>query len=310
MDQGAEASQPGQVTPARLRLSADLLLVVITIFWGISFALVKQALDSTGPMNFLFLRFGSAALLLAPFALWQARDMNRTTLIGGAAAGVFLFGAFAFQSLGLVMTSASRSGMLTGMNVILVPLLSMLILRRAPAPAPAIGAGLAFLGLVLLTGFDSVQTTPFNLGDVLTIFCALSIAGHVLTLARYAPGRNALVLGWLQLVVVALASLLWAGADSTLSLDVPFSVLGSAVFLALTATILAFWGQSWAQRYTTPTRTALIFTLEPVVAVLFAAFYLGEAIGPWGIAGGGLIVGGIVLAEVKPRVWNGGGRNR
>jgi drug/metabolite transporter (DMT)-like permease len=286
--------------------AADAVLLGVSVFWGTSFAIIKEALGETTPANLLFVRFLFACLLLLPFCWRRRRSWSGEFLKPGIIAGFFLFAAFSTQAWGLAYTSASRSGLITGLSVILVPLLSILILRQTPARPAMAGAGLAFLGLYLLTSADEAQSLSFNWGDFLTVVCAFFWAGHILALGRYSPGGDAFWLTFVQLATSCLGGLGWVALGGGLNLGLPPSVFGAAFYLALTCTVLAYLGQTWAQGRTTPTRTAIIISMEPVFAALFAWFWLGERMGLWGWMGAGLILAGILLAE-----WNSlRGKNR
>src|SRR5512137_2674544 len=230
--------------------AADGVLFLVSAFWGTSFAIVKEALPLTTPANFLFIRFALACLLLLPVAWARRETFSPEILSKGGLIGVFLLTAFLAQTWGLAFTSASRSGFLTGLSVILVPLLSILILRQMPGRLPLIGALLAFTGLYLLTAADQVQALPFNIGDVLTLVCAVLWAGHILALGRFSPGGDTFALAFLQLLTAGVGSLIWAGATGELAFRLPPLVYGSALYLAVACTILAYLGQTWAQART------------------------------------------------------------
>jgi len=280
---------------------ADGVLLLVSAFWGTSFAIVKEALPLTTPANFLFIRFALACLLLLPLAWARRETFSRELMWKGSLVGAFLFTAFLTQTWGLAFTSASRSGFLTGLSVILVPLLSILILRQMPGRLPLIAALLAFAGLYLLTAADQVQKLPFNIGDALTLICAVLWAGHILALGRFSPGGDTFGLAFLQLLTAGVGSLIWAVATGGLAFRLPPLVYGSALYLAVACTILAYLGQTWAQARTSPTRTAILLSMEPVFAALFAWYWLGEKLGPWGWAGAGCILAGILLVEAVKR---------
>ena len=283
-------------------LAAELHLLLVALLWGAQFPLVKTVMAITTPANFMAIRFSMAVLLLIPVAWAKRASWSNKVLWPGVLAGLFLFGVFITQTYGLVFTSASRSGFITGLNVILVPLLTILIFRKMPGKFALIGSGLAFGGLYLLSAADKTQGLPFNIGDVLTIGCAFLCAGHLLVLNWYSPRHDSFWLTMLQLLVVLAGSLIWAGLAGELTIQLPGRTLGIGLFLAVTCTIYAFWAMTWAQARTTATRTAIIFALEPVFAALFAWWWLAERLGPIGLAGGGLILFGIVLAEVRPQL--------
>jgi drug/metabolite transporter (DMT)-like permease len=279
---------------------ADAVLLGVSVFWGTSFAIIKQALGETTPANLLFIRFLFSCLLLLPVAWSRRKTWSGEFLKPGVIIGFFLFTAFFTQAWGLVFTTASRSGFITGLSVILVPLLAILILRQIPAPSAMVGAALAFFGLYLLTSADQTQALSFNWGDFLTLICAFFWAGHILALGRYSPGGDAFWLTFIQLATSCVGSLGWVALTGDFNLRLPPGVYGAAFYLALTCTVLAYLGQTWAQARTTPTRTAIILSMEPVFAALFAWFWLGEKMGMWGWMGAGSILAGILLAELGP----------
>jgi drug/metabolite transporter (DMT)-like permease len=279
---------------------ADAVLLGVSVFWGTSFAIIKEALGETTPANLLFIRFFFSCLLLLPVGWTRRKTFSGEFLKPGVIIGFFLFTAFFTQAWGLVFTTASRSGFITGLSVILVPLLAILVLRQMPARSAMIGAALAFCGLYLLTSADQAQALPFNWGDLLTLICAFFWAGHILALGRYSPGGDTFWLTFIQLATSCIGSLGWVVVSGDLNLRLPPGVYGAAFYLALTCTVLAYLGQTWAQARTTPTRTAIILSMEPVFAALFAWFWLGEKMGMWGWMGAGAILAGILLAELGP----------
>jgi drug/metabolite transporter (DMT)-like permease len=277
------------------RLWADLSLLVVTAIWGATFVMVKEALAAAGPLTFLGLRFSLAALVLVP-ALAVRRGPFSWNLAGsGAAIGLFLFTGYALQTAGLQFTSASKAGFITGLSVVIVPLLATL-LRQPPTNRALVGAALATVGLGLLSLGDDVSIQP---GDLLVLGCAASFALHIVAVGRFAPRQDVLALTTAQIVAAAL--LTGAGA---LLFERPMAgqlaeILPAALFTGLFATVAAFYLQTRAQRFTSPTHTALIFTMEPVFAGLFGYLLAGERLGARGLAGCGLILAGILTSQVE-----------
>ena len=292
---------PDQERSSSPYITADAVLLGVSVFWGTSFAIVKEVLAETTPANLLFLRFGFACLLLLPIAWSRRRTWSGKFLKPGAIAGLFLFTAFLTQAWGLIYTSASRSGFITGLSVILVPLLSVVLWRRMPPRAVSLGAAMALAGLYFLTSVDQAQALPFNLGDLLTLVCAVLWAGHILALGRYSPDADFFWLTFLQLAVSLAGSFAWVSLSGELSLALSPSVYLAALYLAVTCTLIAYLGQTWAQALTAPARTAIILSMEPVFAAVFAWIWLNERMGPWGWIGAGLILGGIFLAELRTK---------
>lgn len=288
-----------QVAYRQKHLLADLALLVVTLIWGSTFVLVQDIVRVLPPYRFLAWRFAVAGLALGALAgrcLWH---VPRRDLLAGAGTGLFLFAGYALQTIGLQFTTAARSGFLTGLAVVLVPLLSVIILGRSPSWEAMVGVGLAAAGLYLLSwpkGGQVDRTILF--GDMLTLGCALSFALQIVLVGRYAPRMEPAVLSTTQILVVTLLSAIF-------SLNEPFTgeatgwVWGGIIFLGLFATALGFWVQARAQRLTTPTHVALIFAMEPVFAAFFAWLLTGEVLTGRSLAGCGLILAGMIAAESR-----------
>ena len=284
------------------RWQADAALVTVAIIWGTTFVVVKQALADVSTLYFLFLRFSLASLclvaLFAPaFRKMPVREITQG-LSAGACAGVFLWLGYILQTLGLRYTTAGNSGFLTGLYIVLVPLIGAVFLRRRPA-------GREILGIVIATGGMSVMMLPsltrnftINRGDLLTLACALAFAFHLLIVGYYSRRRKTepLTLGQISCAaVLSGCSLRMEPLHIVWSRAVWIAILLTAIF----ATAAAFALQTWAQRYTTP-RTALIFALEPVIALGTAAAVGGEPVTLYAASGGALILAGICAVELKP----------
>jgi drug/metabolite transporter (DMT)-like permease len=279
---------------------ADLLLVLICVFWGMSFILVKLAIMEVNLFWFIFLRFALATTALSVVFVRRLGRFTWPTFRDGFILGSVNFLTFVLQVVGLKYTSASNSGFITGLHVILVPLILALFFKRMPAPSAVVGAILAATGLSLLTIGDDFSV---NRGDVWTMACAVSVAFHVILTGWYAVKHDVYLLAITQLGAVTF----WAGGASLVAGHAPASlspfVIVALVFLALVATAFNFTVQTWAQQYTSPTRAAVIFTTEPIFSAIFAYWWGGEILKARGYVGAALIVGGIVFSELKAREW-------
>jgi drug/metabolite transporter (DMT)-like permease len=273
---------------------ADLALLGVTAIWGSTFVLVKNAVSSYPVFAFLLLRFGLAVLVLAPLALSGHRHFRARDLWAGAVVGVFLFAGYALQTLGLKQTEAAKAGFITGLSVVLVPVLVAVIWRKMPPWQALLGTLLATAGLALLTLNPNLTISR---GDALVLGCALAFAAHITVLGVLAPGHDARLLTFLQVAVVALLSGGWVALDGGLP-PAPVNVWAAAGFTAVAATALAFGVQTAAQRYTTPTHTALIFTAEPVFSALFSVLVANEQLSVRGWLGCGIILAGVVLGAL------------
>ena len=281
------------------RRAAEAALIGNTVVWGTTFVLVKAALRDVSPVLFIALRFSLATgALLAVFrgAAWPARSWK--TAGAGSLVGVFLFLGYLFQTMGLRLTTAPRSAFLTGLTSVLVPLLGACVYRVRPQLSEVIGVLIATLGLALMT--LPGDFAPMRLGDLLTVCCAAGFAAHIVTLGHFSRKMShellaasqiaaAAVLGWLLFPWVEIPRLVWRPA-----------VVWAILITGLLATALAFSIMAWAQRYTSPARTALIFMLEPVVAWITSYGMTGEGLSGCAAAGAALILGGVAMVELKP----------
>jgi drug/metabolite transporter (DMT)-like permease len=280
-----------------------LALAIVALVWGTTFVVVKQALNEISTIYFLAVRFSLASIcLLLLFARPLRRLPSRAVwrgLRGGAIAGTLLWLGYILQTFGLKYTTAGKSGFLTGLYIVLVPLISAIIFQRKPRMRELGGIAAATVGMTVLTLPGMGAHWEVNRGDLLTVGCAIAFALHLLLLGYYSQRESfeAVTLG--QIVCAALLSGLALAAEpprANWSAGVIFAVILTAVF----ATALAFALQTWGQQYTTATRTALIFALEPVIALATSVLVGEEELTAAGLVGGALILAGILGVELKP----------
>jgi drug/metabolite transporter (DMT)-like permease len=282
---------------------ADLALLAVAAIWGATFVMVRAAVADTGPFTFLALRFSLAAGLLALLFAGRLRHAGRRAWAAGALVGLFLFAGYAFQTMGLRDTTASRAGFITGLAVVLVPFVAWAWLRRPPGPGPFAGVLLAVAGLALLA-WQPGERLAFGRGDWLVLACAVAFALHIVALGAFAPRLDARALAAAQIATAAGLALVAAAwlESADLAADPPTAtVLGAAAFTGLFATAVAFAVQSSAQAHTTPTHVALIFATEPVFAALAGVALAGETLTRSAWAGCALILVGMLTAELWPR---------
>ncbi len=273
---------------------ADAALAGNTVIWGSTFVLVQAALRHISPILFLGIRFSIATLALALLFRGRARfSLTR----GGIITGGCLFAGYLFQTVGLQFTTASKSAFITGLAIPLVPLLTSLVYWSRPRFFELAGALCATAGMGLMTLQGDKLT--IGRGDLLTLFCAVAFAAHIIAVGHYSAKMGFESLSLMQLAVAAalgLATFWWV---ETPVIELNAVVLAALVFTGLLATALAFTVQAWAQQHTTPTRTALIYSLEPVIAWVTSFFLLGEILSRRAIAGAVLILCGILTVELK-----------
>ncbi len=280
---------------------ADLALAGIMAIWGSTFAVVRALVGGgdapVSPMLLVAVRMALASVLLG---VWlAARGELRFTgplLRDGLLCGALLGAGFLLQIEGQHFTTASRSGFLTGLVVVFVPLLEVALFRKRPSAPAAAGIAVAFTGMVLLSS-GGAAGEALLVGDLLTVACAIVFAGHIIALGRVA-GRHPV----LPLVLVQLAT---AGAMAALAgpfveqqhFAIDARTFGAVAYLAVFATLLAFAVQTWAQRRLPAVRMALLSALEPLFAAGWAAVLIGERLTVRELAGGLLIVLGVVVGE-------------
>ncbi|SRR5260221_9584115 len=280
-------------------MRADLTLALIALLWGSTFVLVKRALDDVSPLLFLVLRFGLATLVLGwYFRKRIAQGFRRKEVFIGIGVGAMLMLGYVLQTIGLKTTSPSKSAFLTGLYIVLVPFANSLVYRIAPRFAELIGVLLAGMGMALLSmQGESLTMTP---GDLLTVGCAVAFALHIVMLSHFAPILGFESLSVLQIGGAALVALVSMPLVEQPVLRWSPSVIAAILVGGLLATALAFVLMTWAQQRTTPTRAAVIYSLEPVFAWIVSWLWEGEILGQRAAFGAILILAGILVVELKP----------
>jgi drug/metabolite transporter (DMT)-like permease len=301
--------------------SAALLLVFVSFVWGVEFVLVDKAIETIPTHTFNGLRFLLAALCLLP--LWYIERKSSTNnnnnnnnnpdfnysklrlLLTGAGLGLLLFIGFATQTEGMRYTSVSNAGFITGLNVPFVPLLGFLLFRDKLSIAAWIGIFAATMGLYLLTVGDKLA---FNSGDLLVLICAVAFAAHIIATGRTTQSLPTVSLSIIQMSAVALYSgiagyfsnefRLSENANSLISTLLDPIVIIAIATAAVFGSALAYWAQTASQKILAPHQVALIFALEPLFAHTAAVIFLNEMLGFKGWIGAGLILAGMLIAEL------------
>jgi drug/metabolite transporter (DMT)-like permease len=289
------------VTRSRTELLALGALLAMTAAWGSTFFLIKDLVTRIGVADMLALRFAIASAALALLAGRRLR-LNRSVLRRGAVLGLLYGVAQILQTVGLSLTSASVSGFITGLYVVLTPLLGALLFRSRVDRATWLATALATVGLGVL----SLQGWSVGSGELLTFASAAVYAVHILVMSRYTDPGSALGLSLVQLVVItAVCTLaaLWPDADGHVGIALP-SGTGDwfrLLYLAVIAGALTMVLQTWAQAHLEPARAAVVMSMEPVWAAAFAVALGGERITLRMVVGGLAIVAAMYLVELAPR---------
>lgn len=272
---------------------APLSLLAVTAVWGLTFVQVKDAVAAYTLFGFLAVRFAIATATLAPPALRRLRPLGRGGWAAGGVLGALLAAGYVLQTAGLERTTVSSAGFVTGMYVVLTPVLALVLFRIASPLAAWVGVGLSVGGLALLSGGGAGDPA----GDALVLGGAAAFALQIVVLERFAPLYDALALTFVELLVSAAAFGAAALALGELGIPTGASVWAALLVTGILASALAFLVQTWAQRHTTATRAALLFAAEPVFAGAFGYALAGDRLGALGWAGCAVILAGIVLAE-------------
>lgn len=281
----------------KIQIFADLGLIFVALVWGATFVSVKEAITHIEPFYFLGIRFGIAAIIMAAVTNKRLLKINALSFWKGCLIGIMLFAGYSFQTFGLRYTSASNAGFITGLSVVIVPILVTIASKKPPQIIPGLGVLSATVGLGLLTLNDSWS---LNTGDVLVFFCAISYAFHIMLVGRYSPDNDPFILSTVQIATVSVLCFLAALFKETTPTLASFNtqVWSAIIITAVLATALAFFLQTWTQKYTSPTHTAIIFTTEPVFAAVFAYFIGGESFSAWQGIGAIFILAGMLAAEL------------
>ena len=289
--------------PPRERLKADGLLLAMTAIWGLTFVVVKDALARADPFSWLALRFLIGAAVLTAVA---RRGGGKASLKAGLILGTMLWLGFALQTVGLQYSTPSRSAFITGTFVVLTPLVSTVLFRRLPRAPSLAGVALAFAGTYWLSGAEpgsgAAPSSATVLGDLLTLGCALAYAVHLSLTEKYAAGSAPAALVATQLWVSCALSAL-AIPFGTPRLEPTPALLGALLFTGVLASALGFTAQTWAQARTTAVRAALVIATEPIFATAYSVAAGRETVGAREVAGGSLILLGVLVAEVGGMLW-------
>ncbi len=288
----------------------EIALFSITAFWGVTFPIIKLALSDISPMIFIAIRFSFAALLLLPF-LWKPLFISNKYLIkAGLFLGFLYFVGFATQTVGLQFTSATKSGFITGTFVIFIPILQLILEKKLPSRGNIIGIFLVIIGLILLsskgeTVIDILTElgNNFNLGDFLTLICAIFYALYVVYIDIITKKFDYKALIILQVIFTGVAGFIFTYIFNVTGVEsIRYNFNGTVIlvilYTAIFSSIFATAVQTKYQKTVTPTKAGIIFSLEPIFAALFAYLIINENISSFGIIGCLFIFTGVLVSEL------------
>ncbi len=292
------------------KYTSEIALLFNTLIWGGTFALIKYAFTDISPLLFLGLRFSIAALIFLPFVYASLKKTNKETLIAGSILGFFYFTGFAAQTLGLNLTTATKSGFITGTFVVFIPILQLIIEKRKAKWFNILSVLLVLIGLIMLSSkgenaidFIKQLGSDFNLGDLLTLLCAILFAFQVVYVDVFTKKYEYLPMVFVQLLITGIGGFILSFIFSISTLEtvkftfnttVVTAILYTAIFASIIATVI----QLKFQKFVSPTKAGIIFSIEPIFAAVFAYFLLSEKISNFGLVGCVLIFIGLIVSEI------------
>ena len=286
-------------TAIRPRISkAEAVLIFITVLWGGTFLIVQHAMTVSGPMFFVGLRFAAAAIIVALCSLNILRGLTALELKAGVAIGVTIMLGYGLQTVGLQTIPSSQSAFITALYVPFVPLLQWLVLGRRPGLMPTLGIGLAFAGLVLLSGPNGASL-EFSPGEIATIISAVAIAAEIILISAYAGKVDVRRVTVVQLATASLLSFLLVVPTGERLPDFSWLLVITAIGLGAMSAVIQV-AMNWAQKTVSPTRATVIYAGEPVWAGIVGRL-AGERLPGIALLGAALIVAGVIVSEMKGR---------
>jgi drug/metabolite transporter (DMT)-like permease len=280
----------------RTALLATLALLAMTACWGSTFFLIKDLLDRMPVLDFLAVRFAIASVALWALAPRSLRRLSRASLRHAVVLGLLYGVAQILQTTGLAHTPASVSGFITGLYVVATPVFAARLLHSRITPVTWGAVALSLAGLAVL----SLSGLSVGIGQAVTFVAALLYALHIVGLGAWSDARQAMGMTVVQLVVITVVCLVAALPGGIVLPPTPGDWL-SVLYMAVFAGALALAGQTWAQAHLPATRTAIIMTMEPVFAALFAVLLGGEQTTVRLLVGGLMVLTAMLVVELAPR---------
>lgn len=274
-----------------------IILLGVAVIWGSGFVASALALNTYSPFQILALRFTLAFLILLANNISHLSVLTWSKWRQGGLIGLFLFLAFALQTIGLQYTTASKNAFLTATNIVIIPFLTWFILKRPLSWNAVIGASITLGGIGLLSLNGSLN--GINYGDVLTLICALFFALQIFYTEFYVKKLATWEIMFMQMGVAALLSWVMVAFEGDLALDLSLQALSPIIYLGLFSTLIAFGLQTYAQRFTTSNQASLILSTEAFFGMIAAVIILNEALTANLLIGAFFIFLGILVVELK-----------
>ena len=283
----------------KTRYKAEIILLLATLSWGLSFSLIKIALVYISPFAFVFYRFLITTIILFLFFRKRILKIKFHDIKYGLILGVFLFIAYLTQTIGLKYTTAGNSAFITGTNIVLIPFVQLLFIKTKPKIGNIIGIIFVLIGLCFLT---ELKDAELNYGDFITLFCAISVAFYIVLLDRFYKKTGYFEIIYGQFIAMVILSFLGTFFIEHLiyneyRLVLNFESTLSLILTALLATLIGLYFSTKYQKFTTPVRAGLIYNMEPIFAVIFAYFILHELMSFYQLIGAAIMFSGLIISE-------------
>ncbi len=275
---------------------SDLSLLFVAVVWGGGFVAVKDALDTMTPMFLMAMRFTLAAAVLYVFLFKWIGKMTMDDWKKGSVVGALLFLGFTFQTIGLQFTTASKQGFLTATYVVMVPLLYWIFYKKRPPVKAFVGSVVTIIGIAFISLQGSIA---LNLGDTLTLICAVFFGAHIISIEYFAKDMNVFKLAFIQIAVAAVLSIGAALIMEPIPVEVTPRAWIAIVYLAIFSTFLCFTVQTVAQKFTSSSHASILMALESVFAAILGILLLGEVMTTNILIGCALIFTAVLIIEVE-----------
>ncbi|WP_123052685.1 DMT family transporter [Clostridium sp. JN-1] len=280
------------------KLKADLSLLAITVFWGASFPIISKILKYIPPYSLMALRYLLAGVILLAVTYKNFKNIEMKVIKAGILIGISLFLGCAFQFVGLLYTTSSKSGFITGLNVAIVPIILAFGYKRFPDLKTVFGIILSVIGLafISLNGSKSI-----NIGDFLTLLCAVAFAAQIILVDLYAKDADPLLITCIQSLTVGILAIPPSIFVEKLKITFNLFSVVSLLFMVIFCTIAAYVVQNKMQKYTSPTHAAVIFLAEPVFGAIFSTF-IGDRLSGKTLIGCIMIFIGMAVINLKVKM--------
>lgn len=276
------------------RTEAEFFMLLVAAIWGITFVLVKDALNNIGPFLFLGIRFILAFIILALVSWKNIKKVKDSTLAAGSLLGFLLFIGYVFQTVGLQYTTSSNAGFITGVSVVLVPIMMAVKQRTLPSWQTTLTVMLAAVGLFLLS--VPAGTIKLGYGDFLILICAFGFALHIVFVDHYSHRHNAVAITGIQILFVGILCFIIGILNEPMPHHFSANTISAIIVTSVFATSMAFLLQNYLQKFSTPTRFAVVLTTEPVFAALAGFLWADEILSSRAYSGAGLILLAMLLS--------------